>query len=149
MRVNRDNRGHLFALERDWEWKDASEVFNSVHGADVFSVEMLKRDYAATMMAVKGEVMNAKPRTSPKLRAMIRALCESDGRAALAIRTDTFARRITQEPQDLQRRAQDVTPSASDRGRKRTNSRSSADTLRRCKHARREEGVGRRGHTST
>lgn len=33
-----------------------TEVLNKVHGTDVFSVEMLKRDYAATMMYDSGRV---------------------------------------------------------------------------------------------
>lgn len=61
LRVDHDNRGHLVELEEDWEWKDAADVFNNVHAADVFSVEMLKRDYAATMIVVKGEMIAVKP----------------------------------------------------------------------------------------
>ena len=86
LRVNRADHGHLLELEEDWEWKDAVGVFNNVHGVDTFSVVMLKRDYATTMMAVKGELITKRPRRSTKLMAMIKALRDSDGRAALAMR---------------------------------------------------------------
>ena len=69
----------LVKLEEDWEWKDISDVFDNVHGAELLSVEMLKRDYAATMMAMKGELINTRSQESKKLSAVIRALRELNG----------------------------------------------------------------------
>lgn len=49
------DRNYLFELEEDWEWKDACEVFNRILKDDIFTVSMLKRDYALTMITVDRE----------------------------------------------------------------------------------------------
>ena len=94
------------------------------------------------MMVVKGEVINAKPRESPRLGAMIKALREMNGCTALAMRMTRAAVHDSQEPR-RRRQAQEVSPTASSQGRKRTNSRGSVDTLRldRHKHARQDQDV--------
>lgn len=120
LRVNRDNRGYLAELEEDWEWKDATDVFNKVHGTDVFSVEMLKRDYAATMVDVKGEMISARPLHSRKLKAMITGLLEANGRSALALRKGKRPASDTQQCRTQKRRLEQV-PRTSSQGHKRTN----------------------------
>ena len=84
--VSRDNCKPVAELEEDWEWKDAADVFNSVHGANVCTVDMLKVDYASTMVAVKGKLITAQPERSRRLQAMLRTLRDSDGHTALAMR---------------------------------------------------------------
>ncbi|KAE8277758.1 hypothetical protein D5F01_LYC24239 [Larimichthys crocea] len=121
--VNRDDHDHLIALKEDWEWKDATEVFNKIHGNEAFSVEMLKRDYAATMMAVKGESITARPQQSAKLCALIRALQESSGLAALAKRRSGCD---TQEPR---RPPVEETLTTGSLGRKRAGKQSSRDSV--------------------
>ncbi|KAJ8009802.1 hypothetical protein DPEC_G00067990 [Dallia pectoralis] len=128
LRVNRHNHGHLFELEEDWEWKDAADVFNKIHGADVFSVDMLKRDYAATMMVAKGEVFTARPQRSLNLSAMIRALRESNGRAALAVRRGLTDGSGTQEPQAQSRPPRELPKTGSQTG-KRANAQKSRDSV--------------------
>ena len=64
-------------------------MFNNVHSVDTFTMDMLKRDYANTMMALKGELITKTPRLSTKLMAMIKALRDSDKHAALAMRKGT------------------------------------------------------------
>lgn len=150
LRVNRHDRRHLVELEEDWEWKDAADVFNNIHGADVFSVEMLKRDYAATMMSVKGELITARPRQSTKLNAMIRALRESNARAALAMRKGMTPGSDTQERR-TQRQPLGEVPMTISQARKRTNAQQSRDSVdaprvKRRKHARLEDVENRR-HT--
>ncbi|KAK2856672.1 hypothetical protein Q5P01_005407 [Channa striata] len=68
LRTDEGARKPLTELEYDWEWLEASDVFNKVHGCDSFSPDMLKRDYAVTMMAVKGEPANRSPWKSRRLR---------------------------------------------------------------------------------
>lgn len=96
--ADRDDRNHFIELEEDWEWKDAAEVFNKIHGEEAFSVEMLKRDYAVTMMAVKGEPVTEIPQKSAKLIAAIRALRKSSGHTALAKRKGTLD--LNQSPKE-------------------------------------------------
>lgn len=123
LRVDGDNRGHLVELEEDWEWKDAADVFNSIHGTGTFSGDMLKRDYAATMVVVKGELMTARTRKSSKLGVMLKGLRESNGQAALAMRKG-------QAPCDTQganQRRQPLRKSPS-RARQRTDAQQSRDS---------------------
>lgn len=131
--ADRDDRSHLIELEEDWEWKDAAEVFNKIHGEEAFSVEMLKLDYAVTMMAVKGEPVTEIPQRSAKLSAAIRALRESSGRAALARRKGTLD--TTNRPPG------EETSPTKNRGRKRVAERHPADstTARRSKKSKRAE----------
>ncbi|KAK7915611.1 hypothetical protein WMY93_011372 [Mugilogobius chulae] len=83
--VDTEKRAHFLELEEDWEWKDAVEVLNLVHGHDTFSVEILKSDYAATMMVVKGELMTDRPQDCTKLRAMIDSLDKINDIAAVTV----------------------------------------------------------------
>lgn len=126
--VSRDNRKHVVELEDDWEWKDAADVFNTVHGANVFTVEMLKLDYASTMMAVKGELVTAKPERSTKLSAMIRALRESNGHTALAMRKGMVCSGERQEDTITQRRPLGELLNKTSRVRKRSSVQRSRDT---------------------
>lgn len=148
--VNRDNRGHLAELEEDWEWKDAAEVFNKVHGPDMFSVEMLKRDYAATMVDVKGELITARPRHSRKLRAMTATLLESEGRSALARRKGMMPASDTQQCR-TQTQPLGGVPMTGSKGRKRTNNtQQSRDTVERLRVENRKrprfQSVDKGGH---
>lgn len=150
LRVNRDNHGHLAELEEDWEWKDATDVFNKIHGTDVFSVEMLKRDYAATMVDVKGELITARPRRSRKLSAMITTLLESDGGSALVLRKGMMPASDTQQRRTHTQPLGEVSMTCS-QGRKRPkpaqHSRDSVERLRVEKRKRpRFEGVDKGGH---
>lgn len=73
------DRDYLFELEEDWEWKDACDVFNHVFKDDIFTVDMLKRDYAATMITMVSDYRRSGPcRGDP-----------DDGRTALALRRHT------------------------------------------------------------
>ena len=54
--VDEQNRPCLHSLEKDWEWKDAATVFNKMNFGDTpVTVDMLRRDYSLTMMALKSE----------------------------------------------------------------------------------------------
>ncbi|KAK7878267.1 hypothetical protein WMY93_031086 [Mugilogobius chulae] len=66
LRTDPNDRPHLAEVEDDWEWKDAVAVFDTVHGTNVFSVEMLKRDYSSTMLITSVE---ARTRLNSKSRA--------------------------------------------------------------------------------
>lgn len=127
LRGNCDTRSHLFELEEDWEWKDATDVLNNVHGADVFTVEMLKRDYAATMMAVKGEPINARIRDSKMLRVMVRTLRKSNGHMALAMRHMTLGS-DTKEGRNQMQPMRELLVTGT-QGRKRTNAQHSQDSM--------------------
>lgn len=52
LRRNKDN-GYISRLEPDWEWRDAADVFNSVRNNVVFTTDMLKLDYALTMVCLE------------------------------------------------------------------------------------------------
>lgn len=86
LRANNNSRKTLFKLERDWEWKDAADVFNRVHGAETFTVDTLKRNYAGTML-----VSN----TEEALQMLVETMSEAGGRDALGLRIGT--RRASQE----------------------------------------------------
>lgn len=79
-------RRYMNELEEDWEWEDAVDVFNTVHGDNVFSVDMLKKDYASNMMVAKGVRSTSKPRKAGNLVAMLEGMRATDGRVALALR---------------------------------------------------------------
>lgn len=66
-----EDRDYLFELEEDWEWKDARDVFNRVYQDDIVTVEMLKDNYAITMISMRTHT----------------AVRRDDGAAALALRT--------------------------------------------------------------
>ncbi|KAI4797392.1 hypothetical protein KUCAC02_025121 [Chaenocephalus aceratus] len=138
--ADRGRSGHLFELEEDWEWKDAAEAFNQVHGDDAFSVDMLKRDYAATMMIAKGESITSRPTELANLVAMIRTLRESNGGASLALRKCAARGSDTQEHRGRRRPAGE-SPSGSSQARKRTSAHSSrgSATGKRAKKTRRFE----------
>ncbi|KAK2812863.1 hypothetical protein Q5P01_000940 [Channa striata] len=86
LRKDEGAREPLTELEYDWEWLEASDVFNKVHGCDSFSPDTLKRDYAVTMMAVKGEPANRRPWKSRRLADAMRTLLESNGSLSLEMR---------------------------------------------------------------
>ena len=130
--VDRGNRGHLAVeLEEDWEWKDAADVLNKVHGNGAFSVAMLKRDYAVTMMSVKGELTTVMPRRSKKLDDMVKALRESKSHEALAMRTGKPVHSDTQRCRTPQRPHPGPIPVVTNDGgrqrRKRTDAQRSRD----------------------
>ncbi|KAK2836053.1 hypothetical protein Q5P01_016537 [Channa striata] len=90
LRKDEGAREPLTELEYDWEWLEASDVFNKflaiTHGCDSFSPDTLKRDYAVTMMAVKGEPANRRPWKSRRLADAMRTLLESNGSLSLEMR---------------------------------------------------------------
>ncbi|KAK2832720.1 hypothetical protein Q5P01_016609 [Channa striata] len=86
LRKDEGAREPLMELEYDCEWLEASDVFNKVHGCDSFSPDTLKRDYAVTMMAVKGEPANRRPWKSRRLADAMRTLLESNGSLSLEMR---------------------------------------------------------------
>ena len=54
--VDKKDRHFLYSLEKDWEWKDAAAVFDKMNfGETPVTVDMLKRDYSLTTMALKSE----------------------------------------------------------------------------------------------
>lgn len=93
LRKEVEERDYLFELEEDWEWKDACDVLNRVFQDDVFTVEMLKEDYAVTMISISRLGV-----TAPT----------SDGAAALTLRTHAQDRvdspRRTRRTQDTSQR---------------------------------------------
>nr|BBA49170.1 hypothetical protein ORF56-like [Oryzias latipes] len=87
LREEDGTRRPVVELEPDWEWLEACEVFNRLHGHDAFTVESLKRDYAVAMTVVKGEDASRAPMRSRRLARAVSVLRKADGRAALEMRT--------------------------------------------------------------